>query len=137
MVQSVLGSLTLGYRPLWGRHRELAGVQLRVAPEPAMPVDAPHLLRTLDELWSADAPPLLLSAETPALLAGLLEHGDARDVGDTIAAGDEAAVLARLRRYRDAGVTDLAARIVPLGDDAAARAASRARTSEFLASIRL
>ena len=78
MVQSVLGSITLGYRPLWGRNRELAGVQLRVAPEPAMPVDAPHLLRTLDELWSADAPPLLLSAETPALLAGLLEHGDAQ-----------------------------------------------------------
>ena len=29
--------------------------------------------------------------------------------------------LARLRRYRDAGVTDLAARVVPLGADAAAR----------------
>ena len=65
----------------------------------------------------------------------LLEHGDARDVGDTMAAGDEAAVAARLRRYRDAGVTDLAARIVPLGEDAAARARSRARTQEFLASI--
>ncbi len=48
----------------------------------------------------------------------LLEHGDADDVGDTMAAGDEATVLARLRRYRDAGVTDLAARVVPLGDDA-------------------
>ena len=65
----------------------------------------------------------------------LLEHGDAQDVGDTMAAGDEAAVAARLRRYRDAGVTDLAARIVPLGEDAAARARSRARTQEFLASI--
>jgi alkanesulfonate monooxygenase SsuD/methylene tetrahydromethanopterin reductase-like flavin-dependent oxidoreductase (luciferase family) len=65
----------------------------------------------------------------------LLEHGDAEDVGDTMAVGDEAAVLARLRRYRDAGVTDLAARIVPLGDDAAARAASRHRTREFLASM--
>ncbi len=48
----------------------------------------------------------------------LLEHGDAEDVGDTMAAGDESTVLARLRRYRDAGVTDLAARVVPLGDDA-------------------
>ena len=65
----------------------------------------------------------------------LLEHGDARDVGDTMAAGDESAVIARLRRYRDAGVTDLAARIVPLGDDAAARTRSRLRTQEFLASI--
>jgi F420-dependent oxidoreductase-like protein len=65
----------------------------------------------------------------------LLEHGDAEDVGDTMAAGDEADVLARLRRYRDAGVTDLAARVVPLGEDAAARRASRERTQRFLASL--
>ena len=65
----------------------------------------------------------------------LLEHGDADDVGDTMAAGEEDAVLARLRRYRDAGVTDLAARIVPLGADQTARAVSRSRTQNFLASI--
>lgn len=65
----------------------------------------------------------------------LLEHGDAEDVGDTMAAGDESTVLARLRRYRDAGVTDLAARVIPLGDDDAARRASRYRTQEFLASL--
>ena len=65
----------------------------------------------------------------------LLEHGDAEDVGDTMAAGDESAILARLRRYRDAGVTDLAARIVALGNDATTRFTSRRRTQEFLASI--
>jgi F420-dependent oxidoreductase-like protein len=65
----------------------------------------------------------------------LLEQGDAQDVGDTMAAGDESAVIARLRRYRDAGVTDLAARIVPLGDDATARTRSRSRTQQFLASL--
>lgn len=65
----------------------------------------------------------------------LLEHGDAEDVGDTMAVGDEATVAARLRRYRDAGVTDLAARVVPLGDDAAQRQASRRRTQEFVASL--
>ena len=65
----------------------------------------------------------------------LLEQGDAEDVGDTMAAGDESAVIARLRRYRDAGVTDLAARIVPLGDDATARTRSRLQTQQFLASI--
>jgi F420-dependent oxidoreductase-like protein len=65
----------------------------------------------------------------------LLEHGDASDVGDTMAAGDEAKVLDRLRRYRDAGVTDLAARVVPLGDDADKRSASRRRTQEFVASL--
>lgn len=65
----------------------------------------------------------------------LLEHGDAKDVGDTMAAGDEAAVLRSLQRYRDAGVTDLAARIVPIGADSAARSASRQRTMEFLATL--
>jgi F420-dependent oxidoreductase-like protein len=65
----------------------------------------------------------------------LLEHGDAADVGDTMAAGDEQAVLARLLRYRDAGVTDLAIRIVPLGADAGARTESRTRTQQFLASL--
>jgi F420-dependent oxidoreductase-like protein len=62
----------------------------------------------------------------------LLEHGDAADVGDTMAAGDESAILDRLRRYRDAGVTDLAARVVPLGPDPATRLASRLRTQSFL-----
>jgi F420-dependent oxidoreductase-like protein len=65
----------------------------------------------------------------------LLEHGDAEDVGDTMAAGDEAAVLTRLRRYRDAGVTDLAVRVVPLGDDAERRSTSRRRTQSFVASL--
>jgi F420-dependent oxidoreductase-like protein len=65
----------------------------------------------------------------------LLEHGDAVDVGDTMAAGDESAILTRLHRYRDAGVTDLAARIVPLGKDATERTESRRRTQEFLSSL--
>ena len=65
----------------------------------------------------------------------LLEHGDAEDVGDTMAAGDESTILSRLRRYRDAGVTDLAARIVPLGKDATQRGESRLRTQEFLSSL--
>jgi F420-dependent oxidoreductase-like protein len=62
----------------------------------------------------------------------LLEHGDAEDVGDCVAAGDEAAIVARLQRFRDAGVTDLAARVLPLGDDPDARRASRQRTRAFL-----
>jgi F420-dependent oxidoreductase-like protein len=65
----------------------------------------------------------------------LLEHGDAADVGDTMAAGDEQTVLARLLRYRDAGVTDLAVRIVPLGSDACARTESRTRTQKFISSL--
>jgi F420-dependent oxidoreductase-like protein len=64
----------------------------------------------------------------------LLEHGEASDVGDMCAAGDEAAVLARLRSFRDAGTTDLAARVLPYGADRAARIESRERTEQFLAS---
>ena len=74
MVQSVLGSLILGYRPLWNRSRGLAGVQLFVHHEASAIVDAAHLLRTLDELWSATSPPLLISPQTPQLLRDLLEH---------------------------------------------------------------
>src|SRR6476646_1970493 len=65
----------------------------------------------------------------------LLEHGDAEDVGDVVAAGDEEAVVARLRRFRDAGVTDLAARVLPLGDEPDARRESRQRTRAFLDTI--
>lgn len=75
MVQSVLGSLILGYRPLWNRARKLAAVQLYVQNEsPASMVDTGHLLRTLQELWSASSPPLLLSPQTHQVLADMLEH---------------------------------------------------------------
>jgi F420-dependent oxidoreductase-like protein len=65
----------------------------------------------------------------------LLEHGDATDVGDLCAAGDEAAVVARLRSFRDAGATDLAVRVLPFGTDRAARIESRDRTLAFLATL--
>jgi F420-dependent oxidoreductase-like protein len=65
----------------------------------------------------------------------LLEHGDATDVGDILAAGDEAAVVKRLHSFRDAGVTDLAVRVLPLGRDRDERIASRAHTLAFLGSL--
>ncbi len=65
----------------------------------------------------------------------LLEQGDATDIGDMLAAGDEHAVVARLRRFRDAGVTDLAVRVLPLGSDRQARLESWKRTEEFVASL--
>ncbi|MBS0390313.1 MAG: HDOD domain-containing protein [Comamonadaceae bacterium] len=74
MVQSVLGSLVLGYRPLWNAARKLAGVQLYVHGQGTALVDAPHLLRTIEELWSAGSPPLLLSPRSQPLLMDLLEH---------------------------------------------------------------
>lgn len=74
MVQSVLGSLVLGYRPLWGRSRSLVGIQLYVRGEGVAQVDAPHLLRTLQEMWTASSPPLLISPQTRQLLCDMLEH---------------------------------------------------------------
>ena len=74
MVQSVLGSLVLGYRPLWNAARKLAGVQLYVHGHGAQLVDAPHLLRTIQELWSAGSPPLLLAPRSQQLLLDLLAH---------------------------------------------------------------
>jgi F420-dependent oxidoreductase-like protein len=65
----------------------------------------------------------------------LLERGNAKDVGDMCAAGDEAAVVARLQRFRDAGATDLAVRILPIGPDRDAKIASKQRTEAFLASL--
>ncbi len=65
----------------------------------------------------------------------LLEQGDATDVGDLLAAGDERAVVERLHRFRDAGVTDLAVRILPLGADRESRVASWNRTEAFVSSL--
>lgn len=76
MVQSVLGSLILGFRPLWGRTRTLAGLELCVqeAKPDSVAVDALHLLRTVQELWEAHSPPLMLSPQTRQLLCNLLQH---------------------------------------------------------------
>jgi F420-dependent oxidoreductase-like protein len=65
----------------------------------------------------------------------MLAQGDATDVGHILAAGDESAVLDRLRGFRDAGTTDLAVRVLPFGPHREARIASRERTLAFLASL--
>jgi F420-dependent oxidoreductase-like protein len=65
----------------------------------------------------------------------LLDRGDAKNEGDMLAAGDESAVVDRLHAFRDAGVTDLAVRVLALGPDRAARLESRERTTAFLASL--
>ena len=52
-----------------------------------------------------------------------------------LAAGDESDIADRLRRFEDAGATDLAVRVLPLGGDRAARIASRERTESFLADL--
>lgn len=65
----------------------------------------------------------------------LLARGNAANEGDMLAAGDERAVTERFRAFRDAGVTDLAVRIVPLGADRGSRLESRQRTLSLLSSL--
>jgi F420-dependent oxidoreductase-like protein len=75
-------------------------------------------------------------AEFCANYQRLLDRGNATDVGDILAAGDESAVVGRLRAFRDAGATDLAVRVLAVGSNRGARIASRDRTLAFLASLR-
>jgi F420-dependent oxidoreductase-like protein len=106
-------------------------------PEPRVVAGVPIALCNNGEVDAARvrANELLGHAEYSPNYQRLLEHGDATDVGDILAAGDEAAVLKRLEAFRDAGVTDLSVRTVPLGDDRDSRRASKRRTEAFLASI--
>ncbi len=78
---------------------------------------------------------LLSEAEISPNYRNLLEHGDAEEVGDLLAAGDEQAVVKRLRSFADAGATDVNVRIVPIGDTRDELLASRRRTQELLASL--
>jgi F420-dependent oxidoreductase-like protein len=106
-------------------------------PSPRIIAGVPVALCPKDEVDAARsfANKVLGHAEYSPNYQRLLEHGDAGDVGDILAAGDEAAVVARLRSFRDAGVTDLAVRPVALGPDRASRIESRMRTLEFMASL--
>jgi alkanesulfonate monooxygenase SsuD/methylene tetrahydromethanopterin reductase-like flavin-dependent oxidoreductase (luciferase family) len=65
----------------------------------------------------------------------LLARGDATNMGHILAAGDESAVVDRLRAFRDAGATDLAVRVLPVGPHRESRIESRKRTLAFLASL--
>ena len=65
----------------------------------------------------------------------MLEHGDASNVGDLCAAGDEAAIAARFRSFADAGVTDLSVRLLPIGNGRDELVASKLRTRDLLAEL--
>jgi F420-dependent oxidoreductase-like protein len=107
-------------------------------PDPRIVAGVPVALCPDDEVDDARAwaNQVLGHAEYSPNYQRLLERGDATDVGDVLAAGDETAVAERLRSFRDAGVTDLAVRVLPLGRDRDARIESRERVTRFLASIR-
>ena len=78
---------------------------------------------------------ILGEAEISPNYQRLLDYGDAKDIGDLCAAGDEAAILARLKRFADAGVTDLSVRLLPLGDSRDELIASKQRTRDLVANL--
>ena len=78
---------------------------------------------------------ILGEAEVSPNYQRLLERGDARDVGDLCAAGDEEGILSRMRRFADAGVTDLSVRLLPIGDNRDELIASKQRTREMIAAL--
>ena len=80
MSPSVLGSVTLGYEPVWNQWRQRTGVRLFVEPESDTAVDAKHLLASLAELWPLGREAQILSVGSPGLLADLLEHVPADSV---------------------------------------------------------
>ncbi len=61
---------------------------------------------------------MLSEAEVSPNYQKLLDHGDARSVGDILAAGSETSIEKRLRSFADAGTTDVSVRVVPIGADA-------------------
>jgi F420-dependent oxidoreductase-like protein len=78
---------------------------------------------------------ILGEAEVSPNYQRLLGYGDAKDVGDICAAGDEDAILARMRRFADAGVTDLSVRLLPIGDNRDELVASKRRTRDMIAAL--
>jgi len=78
---------------------------------------------------------ILAEAEVSPNYQKLLEHGDARTVGDILAAGSESVIEKRLGAFADAGTTDISVRVVPIGDGREELIASSKRTREFLASL--
>ena len=104
---------------------------------PRIVVGVPVVLCPDDEVDAARAwaNKVLGQAEFSPNYQQLLARGDAASMGDILAAGDESAVVERLRAFRDAGATDLAARVLAFGRNREARIESRNRTLEFLASL--
>jgi F420-dependent oxidoreductase-like protein len=106
-------------------------------PSPRIVAGVPVCLCGDDEVDAAVARTnrILAEAEMSPNYQRLLERGDAREVGDILAAGSESSIEKRLRAFADAGATDVSVRVVPIGDGRDARIASSKRTRAYLASL--
>ncbi len=87
------------------------------------------------EVAVARANRVLSESETSPNYQRLLDRGDARTVGDILAAGSEESIRKRLQSFADAGATDVSLRVVPIGETRDDKLASSRRTREFIASL--
>ncbi|MGK8507493.1 LLM class F420-dependent oxidoreductase [Nocardia asiatica] len=78
---------------------------------------------------------ILGEAEISPNYQRLLDQGDARDIGDLCLAGDETQIAAGLRRYAEAGATDISVRLLPIGQSRDELVASKRRTREMIAGL--
>jgi F420-dependent oxidoreductase-like protein len=106
-------------------------------PAPRVVAGVPVCLCRDDEVAVAvdRANRVLSEAEVSPNYQKLLDRGDARTVGDILAAGSESSIEKRLRSFADAGSTDVSLRVVPIGGSRDEKLASSRRTREFLASL--
>ncbi len=106
-------------------------------PAPRVVAGIPVCLCADDEIETAVARAnrILSEAEISPNYQRLLEHGDARSVGDILVAGSEPTIGKRLQALADAGVTDLSARVVPIGEGRDQLIESSKRTRGLLASL--
>jgi F420-dependent oxidoreductase-like protein len=106
-------------------------------PAPRIVAGIPVCLCGDDEVEAAVARTnrILSEAEISPNYQTLLERGDARSVGDLLAAGSEAMIEQRLRSFAAAGVTDVSVRVVPIGNGRDELIASSRRTRDYLASL--
>ena len=106
MSTSILGSVTMGYQPVWNAWRNRCATRLFVEPHMRHAVDAQHLLHSLHELWPTGQETQILAVRTPALLNDLLEQAPAQGLWLEIpdAALTDPLLAGRARKARQRGV---------------------------------
>ena len=106
-------------------------------PPPRIVAGVPVCLCRDDEVETAvsRANRVLSESEVSPNYQKLLDLGDARTVGDILAAGSESSIRSRLQSFADAGATDVSLRVVPIGDSRDEKLASSRRTREYVASL--
>ena len=105
------------------RPRVVAGVPVCLCREDEVPDAVDRTNRVLSE------------AEVSPNYQKLLDRGDARAVGDLLAAGTEDMIERRLRSFAEAGATDVSVRVLSIGATREDKFESSLRTREYLASL--